>query len=93
MLQADSKQKDGHTAARSTFIHYAQHLPIAFTHHGPPARFAKPSFEIMGTSNSVQPTRLSCKKGDFESEMWVQIDGKPVEVYGATVGADGTPEA
>jgi hypothetical protein len=42
---------------------------------------------------SAEPKRLTGKKGEYNSEMWVEIDGRPLEVYAVTEGEGGVPEA
>lgn len=39
----------------------------------------------MATPDPDQPTRLTGKKGDMKFEMWVEVEGEPIEVYGAAV--------
>jgi hypothetical protein len=41
----------------------------------------------------VQPLRLTGKKGNYTFEMWVEIEGRPLEVYGVSEGEDGILEA
>jgi hypothetical protein len=40
----------------------------------------------------AQATRLTGKKGDYTFEMWVEVEGKPLEVYGVSEGEDGILE-
>jgi hypothetical protein len=49
----------------------------------------------MASTSKAQerPTSLKGKKDSFEFEIWVEIDGKPLEAYGVTEGEDGVPEA
>jgi hypothetical protein len=47
----------------------------------------------MADPNPDQPTRLTGKKGDFSFEMWVEVEGRPLEVYGIAEGHDGILEA
>jgi hypothetical protein len=47
----------------------------------------------MESNDSAEPKRLTGRKGEFHFEMWVEIEGKPLEIYAVTQGADGTPEA
>jgi hypothetical protein len=46
----------------------------------------------MTNPESILSTRLTGKKGDYTFEMWVEIEGRPVAVYGVTEAEDGTPE-
>jgi hypothetical protein len=39
-----------------------------------------------------QPTRLTGGKGDHKVEMWVEIEGRPLEIYGISEGDDGILE-
>jgi hypothetical protein len=41
----------------------------------------------------VRPLRLTGKKGDYTFEMWVEIESRPLEVYGVSEGEDGILEA
>jgi hypothetical protein len=41
----------------------------------------------------AEPKRLIGKKEDFDFEMWVEVDGKPLEIYAVTEGEGGVPEA
>jgi hypothetical protein len=47
----------------------------------------------MQSNGSAEPKRLTGRKGDYKFEMWVEIEGKPLEIYAVTQGVDGTPEA
>jgi hypothetical protein len=47
----------------------------------------------MAKLDPVLPTRLTGKKGDYTFEMWVEIEGRPLEIYGLTTGDDGVLEA
>jgi hypothetical protein len=47
----------------------------------------------MADPNPDQPTRLTGKKGDHTFEMWVEVEGTPLEVYGISEGDDGILEA
>jgi hypothetical protein len=44
----------------------------------------------------AQPTRLTGRKGGGKGgitfEMWVEVEGKPLEVYGITEGEEGILE-
>lgn len=43
--------------------------------------------------SSVRPHRLTGKKGDYTFDMWVEIEGRPLKVYGVSEGEDGILEA
>lgn len=47
----------------------------------------------MASPDPDQPTRLTGGKGDYKVEMWVEIEGRPLDVYGVSEGEDGVPEA
>jgi hypothetical protein len=47
----------------------------------------------MESSMPPEPKRLTGKEGDFDFEMWVEVDGKPLEIYAVTKGDGGVPEA
>jgi hypothetical protein len=47
----------------------------------------------MTAADPDPPTRLTGKKGDMTFAMWVEIEGKPLPIYGVTEGDDGIPEA
>jgi hypothetical protein len=47
----------------------------------------------MATTAKEQPTRLIGKKGDLTFELWVEIDGKPLQIYGENEGEDSITEA
>jgi hypothetical protein len=47
----------------------------------------------MASPDPDQPTRLTCKTDDYEFEMWVEIEGRPLDVYGVSEGQDGVLEA
>jgi hypothetical protein len=50
----------------------------------------------MADLKAIRPTRLTGKKGGGKGaitfEMWVEVEGKPLEVYGITEGEDGILE-
>jgi hypothetical protein len=47
----------------------------------------------MAIPGPVLPTRLIGKKGDYTFEMWIEVEGRPLEVYGISEGEDGILEA
>jgi hypothetical protein len=47
----------------------------------------------MANPNPVLPTHLTSKKGDYTFEMWVEVEGRPLEIYGVSEGDDGILEA
>jgi hypothetical protein len=47
----------------------------------------------MTNPESILSTRVTGKKGDYTFEMWVEIEGRPLDVYGVSEGQDGVLEA
>lgn len=47
----------------------------------------------METIVPAEPKRLTGKRGEFDFEMWVEVEGRPLEVYAVTEGEGGVPEA
>lgn len=43
------------------------------------------------SKTTARSTGLKGKKEEFDFEVWVEIDGKPLEVYGVNQGDDGVP--
>lgn len=47
----------------------------------------------MASNVQQRPTPLTGTKRNFTFEIWVEIEGRPLEIYGETRGEDGVLEA
>jgi hypothetical protein len=64
-----------------------------FCHQTPFLVFPAARLYIMAGPNPDHPTRLTGKKGDHTFAMWVEVEGRPLEIYGITEGEDRILEA